>query len=299
MTTTHPSVAAAERTQHRTAPAPRRPRRSGSRAVPWLAVIVIGVFTFGPTYWLLVTSVTPDSQVYQYPPQFFPTSFTLDNYVSVFTDPEIYGWLTNSLVVAGSTAVLSVITSAYMGYAISKFRFRGRRPLLLFILFSQMLPSALLLVTLYTVFASLGLLNNHISLIVSFTTFTLPLCVWMLKEFFDTLPDDLIEAAAIDGASRWRTLHAVVLPLTIPGMVAAGLFAFMRGWNDFIFALTLTSQDQRTLPPALVNKYMGEAGTDWPELMAASFLVALPVAIAFIALQRFLTGGLTAGAVKG
>lgn len=267
--------------------------------MPWLTVIVIGVFAFGPTYWLLVTSVTPDSQVYKYPPQFFPTSFTLDNYVSVFTDPQIYGWLTNSLIVASATAVLSVFVSAYMGYAISKFRFRGRRPLLLFILFSQMLPSALLLVTLYTVFASLGLLNNRISLIVSFTTFTLPLCVWMLKEFFDTLPDDLIEAAAIDGASRWRTLHAVVLPLTIPGMVAAGLFAFMRGWNDFIFALTLTSQDQRTLPPALVNKYMGEAGTDWPELMAASFLVALPVAIAFITLQRFLTGGLTAGAVKG
>ena len=297
MTTTREELSTTGETSRTRGPARRR--RSRFQVAPWLAVIVIGVFAFGPTYWLLVTSVTPDSQVYQYPPQFFPTSFTLDNYVSVFTDPQIYGWLTNSLIVASATAVLSVIISAYMGYAISKFRFRGRRPLLLFILFSQMLPSALLLVTLYTVFASLGLLNNRISLIVSFTTFTLPLCVWMLKEFFDTLPDDLIEAAAIDGASRWRTLHAVVLPLTIPGMVAAGLFAFMRGWNDFIFALTLTSQDQRTLPPALVNKYMGEAGTDWPELMAASFLVALPVAIAFIALQRFLTGGLTAGAVKG
>ena len=297
MSTTQQMTVTSDATQH--SATPRRPRRSSPRIVPWLTVIVIGVFAFGPTYWLLVTSVTPDSQVYKYPPQFFPTSFTLDNYVSVFTDPQIYGWLTNSLIVASATAVLSVFVSAYMGYAISKFRFRGRRPLLLFILFSQMLPSALLLVTLYTVFASLGLLNNRISLIVSFTTFTLPLCVWMLKEFFDTLPDDLIEAAAIDGASRWRTLHAVVLPLTIPGMVAAGLFAFMRGWNDFIFALTLTSQDQRTLPPALVNKYMGEAGPDWPELMAASFLVALPVAIAFITLQRFLTGGLTAGAVKG
>ena len=267
MSTTQQMTVTSDATQH--SATPRRPRRSSPRIVPWLTVIVIGVFAFGPTYWLLVTSVTPDSQVYKYPPQFFPTSFTLDNYVSVFTDPQIYGWLTNSLIVASATAVLSVFVSAYMGYAISKFRFRGRRPLLLFILFSQMLPSALLLVTLYTVFASLGLLNNRISLIVSFTTFTLPLCVWMLKEFFDTLPDDLIEAAAIDGASRWRTLHAVVLPLTIPGMVAAGLFAFMRGWNDFIFALTLTSQDQRTLPPALVNKYMGEAGTDWPELMAA------------------------------
>lgn len=298
MTTTQETHDPAAVLRGDSSPTPRR-RRSRQGLAPWIAVIVIGLFAFGPTYWLLVTSVTPDSQVYQYPPKFFPTSFTIDNYASVFTDPAIFGWLVNSLIVAGATSVLSVLTSAYMGYAISKFRFRGRRPLLLFILFSQMLPSALLLVTLYAVFASLGLLNSRISLIVSFTTFTLPLCVWMLKEFFDTLPDDIIEAAAIDGASRWRTLHSVVLPLTVPGMVAAGLFAFMRGWNDFIFALTLTSQDNRTLPPALVNRYMGEASTDWPELMAASFLVALPVAIAFIALQRFLTGGLTAGSVKG
>ena len=116
MSTTQQMTVTSDATQH--SATPRRPRRSSPRIVPWLTVIVIGVFAFGPTYWLLVTSVTPDSQVYQYPPQFFPTSFTLDNYVSVFTDPQIYGWLTNSLIVASATAVLSVFVSAYMGYAI-------------------------------------------------------------------------------------------------------------------------------------------------------------------------------------
>jgi multiple sugar transport system permease protein len=135
--------------------------------------------------------------------------------------------------------------------------------------------------------------------VLSFTTFTLPLCVWMLKGFFDTIPDSLIEAARIDGASQLRIIHSVIVPLSGPGLVAAGLFAFVRGWNDFIFALTLAGPDKQTLPPGLANTYLGEAQTAWPELMAASLVVSLPVMIAFIALQRFLVGGITAGAVKG
>ncbi|UFU06999.1 carbohydrate ABC transporter permease [Ruania halotolerans] len=266
---------------------------------PWAAVVGFGLFAFAPVYWLLITSITPDSLVYRYPVTFFPESVTFDNYRSVFTDPEIFGWLANSVIVSVITAVLSVVTSMYMGYSISKFRYRGRRTLLYFVLSSQMLPSALLLVTLYGIFATFGLLNTYFVLIISFTTFTLPLCVWMLKGFFDNLPDDIIEASKIDGASNWRTLHAIVLPLAAPGLVASGLFAFMRGWNDFIFALTLTGPERQTLPPALVNRYIGEAATDWPELMAASVLVALPVAVAFVALQRHLVGGITAGAVKG
>lgn len=276
-----------------------RRRRPKLLIGPWTAVLLFGLFAFAPVYWLVITSVTPDDQVYRYPATFFPDSITFDNYRNVFTDPEIFNWLTNSIIVSVTTAVLSVIVSMYMGYSISKFRYKGRRPLLYFVLSSQMLPSALLLISLYGIFSSFGMLNTYHVLIISFTTFTLPLCVWMLKGFFDTLPDDLIEAATMDGASRWRTLHSVVLPLAAPGLVASGLFAFMRGWNDFIFALTLTGPERQTLPPALVNRYTGEAATDWPELMAASVLVALPVAVAFIALQRYLVGGLTAGAVKG
>jgi multiple sugar transport system permease protein len=197
------------------------------------------------------------------------------------------------------TALLSVVVSMYMGYAFSKYRFRGRKSLMYFVLSSQMFPQALLLVTLYLVFAQFGLLNTYLALIISFTTFTLPLCVWMLKGFFDALPDDLIEAARIDGAGPWRIFHSVILPLAAPGLIASGLFAFVRGWNDFIFALTLAGPDKQTLPPGLVNTFISEASTSWPALMAASLLVSVPVCVAFILLQRFLVGGLTAGAVKG
>lgn len=281
-------------------PTPARRRRRGRiRWGMWITLAVIVFFGFAPAYWLLVTSLTPNHLVFQFPPTLFPSEITFEHYATVFGNPEIFGYLRNSIIVSVITAVLSVIVSMYMGYAFSKYRFGGRKSLMYFVLSSQMFPQALLLVTLYLVFAQFGLLNTYLALILSFTTFTLPLCVWMLKGFFDALPDDLIEAARIDGAGPWRIFHSVILPLAAPGLVAAGLFAFVRGWNDFIFALTLAGPDRQTLPPGLVNTFISEASTSWPALMAASLIVSVPVCIAFILLQRFLVGGITAGAVKG
>lgn len=290
--------APADRTARRRAGA-LRSERPAVRISAWLTVIVFGGFALLPVYWLLATSLTPRTQVFTYPPRIFPAEISFDAYVSLWSNEALFGYLRNSVIVSVITAVLSVVVSAYMGYSFSKFRYRGRRSLMYLVLASQMFPQALLLVTLYTVFSAYGLLNTYTALVLSFTTFTLPLCVWMLKGFFDTIPDELVEAARVDGASRLRIIHSIVLPLAAPGLVAAGLFAFVRGWNDFIFALTLAGPDKQTLPPGLVNTFVGEAATAWPELMAASLVVSLPVAIAFIALQRFLVGGLTAGAVKG
>jgi multiple sugar transport system permease protein len=278
----------------------RSPRdRLGPRISAWVAVVVFGAFALLPAYWLLATSLSPQDQVFRYPPSFFPTDITFEHYADLADDPDLFRYLVNSVIVSVVTAVLSVLVSAYMGYSFSKFRYRGRRSLMYLVLSSQMFPQALLLVTLYAVFSAYGLLNSYAALILSFTTFTLPLCVWMLKGFFDTIPDELIEAARVDGASRLRIIHSVVLPLSAPGLVAAGLFAFVRGWNDFIFALTLAGPDKQTLPPGLVNTFVGEAQTAWPQLMAASLVVSLPVVIGFIVLQRYLVGGITAGAVKG
>ena len=267
-----------------------RPRHFGA----WAAVVIFGLFALLPIAWLLKTSFTPTTEVFTYPPQYVPSHLTLEHYTSFFADPVLLGFLKNSVIVSAITAILSLVVSMYMGYAFSKFRFRGRRALMYFVLSSQMFPSALLLVTLYVVFSKLapgaGLSGTftYVKLIVSYTTFTLPLCVWMLKGFFDTLPNELIEAAKVDGASRWRTFHSIVLPLAAPGLVAAGLFAFIKGWNDFMFALTLADPQHMTLPPGLVNKYISEAATQWPALMAASFIVSIPVCVAFIALQTML-----------
>lgn len=288
-----------------TAPTPsRRQRRGGvrrrsGRAWAWVSVGVFGGFGLLPIYWLAVTALTPNERAFSYPPSFFPTEVTLEHFVNLAGNSQLFGYVVNSAIVSVVTAILSVVVSAYMAYSFSKFRYRGRRSLMYLVLSSQMFPQALLLVTLYAVFSAYGLLNTYAALVLSFTTFTLPLCVWMLKGFFDTIPDSLVEAARIDGASRMRIIHAIILPLSGPGLIAAGLFAFVRGWNDFIFALTLAGPDKQTLPPGLVNTYLGEFQTSWPDLMAASLVVSLPVVIAFMALQRFLVGGITAGAVKG
>lgn len=287
------------------APRPRELRASRSadrphvRAAAIVAVVVLGLFAFAPVYWLVVTSLTPNAEVFRFPPSWFPAHLTLDAYRDLAARPALFVYLRNSIVVSVVTAVLSVVVSASMAYSFSKFRYRGRRSLMYLVLASQLFPQALLLVTLYMVFAAYGLLNTYTALVLSFTTFTLPLCVWMLKGFFDTIPDELIEAAKVDGASRTRTFLTIVLPLAAPGLVASGLFAFVRGWNDFIFALTLAGPARQTLPPGLVNTFVGEAATAWPQLMAASIVVSLPVAVAFIVLQKYLVGGLTAGAVKG
>jgi multiple sugar transport system permease protein len=293
-------------TPDQAAPASGPPRRSRPRPEPtstriaaWATVIVLGGFGLLPIYWMLVTALSPRGDVFTYPPDLVPDRLTLDHFERLTDNSDLTRYLLNSVIVSVITAVLSVIVSAYMAYAFSKYRYRGRRSLMYFVLSSQLFPQALLLVTLYSVFSAYNLLNTYLALVLSFTTFTLPLCVWMLKGFFDTIPDDLIDAARVDGASRLRTIHAIVLPLSAPGLIAAGLFAFVRGWNDFIFALTLAGSERTTLPPGLVNSYLGEATARWPELLAASLVASIPVAVAFMAFQRYLVGGITAGAIKG
>ncbi len=264
-----------------------------------LTVAVIGIFAFGPVYWLLVTAFTPDEDVFQFPPKLWPTRFTLEHFANLADNPALMNYLVNSIIVSTLTALLTVLVSSYTAYSFSKFRYRGRKSLMYLSLASQMFPQGLLLITLYLVFSAAGMLNSYLALVLSFTTFTLPLCVWMLKGFFDTIPDELIEAAKVDGAGQGSIIHRILLPVALPGLIATGLFAFIRGWNDFIFALTLAGPDKQTLPPGLVNTYLGEFQAAWPDLMAASLAVSLPVVIGFAVLQRYLVAGLTSGAVKG
>ncbi len=269
------------------------------RAVLYLSFAVVAVFAFFPIYWMLVTSLTPANQVFRFPPRLFPASLTLDHYQAFFDNPTLLRYFRNSVLVSTATAVGSILISTYAAYSFSKFRYAGRRALMFLILSAQMFPQALLLIALYLMFDELGLLNSYWSMILAFTTFTLPLCIWMLKSYFDTIPDDLIEAAKVDGAGQFQIIHRILMPLAAPALVSTTLFAFIRGWNDYIYALTLAGPHKMTLPPGLVLTYIGEFQTSWPNLMASSFIVSLPIVIAFLFMQRYIAGGLVAGAVKG
>jgi multiple sugar transport system permease protein len=272
---------------------------TATRVVTFVALALAAVFAFFPIYWMLATSLRPDSEVFAFPPTLLPQTFTLEHYQNFLRNPQLLRYLGNSLLVASVTAIASLVISTYAAYAFSKFRFTGRRSLMFLVLAAQMFPQALLLITLYLMFARLQLLNTYLVLVLSFTTFTLPLCIWMLKGYFDQIPNDLIEAAKVDGANQLQIIHRVLLPITGPALVATGLFAFMRGWNDFIYALTLVGKDKQTLPPGLVLTYVGEFQAQWADMMAASLLVSLPLVIAFVIFQRHIVSGLTAGAVKG
>ena len=265
----------------------------------YLSFAVVALFAFFPIYWMLITSLTPTDQVFQFPPRLFPSQLTLDHYRSFFENPTLLRYFRNSLFVSTATATGSIIVSSYAAYSFSKFRYAGRRALMFLILSAQMFPQALLLIALYLMFDDLDLLNSYWSMILAFTTFTLPLCIWMLKSYFDTIPDDLIEAARVDGANQLQIIHRILLPIAAPALVSTGLFAFIRGWNDYIYALTLAGPQKMTLPPGLVLNFIGEFQTSWPSLMASSFIVSLPIVVAFLFMQRYIAGGLTAGAVKG
>jgi multiple sugar transport system permease protein len=281
------------------------PRPKTRRPFPWnrlfygIGFVLVALFAFFPIYWMFVTSVTPSSAVFQFPPRLFPEQVTLEAYSSFFASPKLLGYLANSLIVSTVTAIVSLVISTYAAYSFSKFRYTGRRAFMFLILSAQMFPQALLLITLYLLFSQLGLLYTYWGLVLSFTSFTLPLCIWMLKGYFDALPDDLIEAAKVDGASQWTIIHRILVPIVRPALISTGLFAFMRGWNDYIYALTLAGPQRLTLPPGLALTFIGEFQTSWPALMAASLIVSLPVILMFVLLQKYIVAGMTSGAVKG
>jgi multiple sugar transport system permease protein len=267
----------------------------------YLILLVLLIYAFFPTFWLISTSIKPQLEAFQNPPTWWPHNPTLYSYQILPADQQ--GFVTyfkNSLIVGICTTLLTLLAAVPAGYVLSRFRFRGARALLLIILATQMFPYVTILISLYTLFRQLHMLNTFPALVLSFTTFSLPFSIWMMKGFCDTLPTDLEDAARVDGASRLRTLWTIVMPIIIPGVVAVGFFAFLNSWNELLYALTLTSSpDMRLIPPGFVLTYIGEFQDRWPDMMAASVVVSLPIVVLFTVFQKQLVSGLTAGAVKG
>ncbi len=269
----------------------------GYRVFLVTALILIGVFVFFPLTWMLNTALKPSKEIFT---MSYFTSFTLDNFANVLKDGRILQYLRNSLVVSLLSSLFATLVSALAGYSFSKFRYRGRKTIMVLVMMAQAFPHAILLLTIYTVMRKVGLLDNYLSLVLSFITFTLPVGTWTLKSYFDQIPDALIESAKIDGAGPLRIMRQIIFPLAVPGMVSIAIYGFVWSWNDLLYSLTLvTTARKRTLAPGLILTYMGEFQSNWSNMMAASILVSIPVTVMFIFLQRYFIQGLTSGAVKG
>ena len=263
----------------------------------YLPLLVIMVFILFPFYWTFVTSIKPADELTIV--SYWPSTVTFDSYKKLFTTTvDFMSALKNSLVVAVGTTLVALISSTLAAYAFSRYNFIGRKPLMSIFLCNNMFPTVLLLIPLYSIMRQLRLLFNPASLILAYTTFTIPFSVWLLLGFLNDLPMSLEEAALVDGCNRGGAFLKIILPILGPCMVATGVYIFMQSWNEYTFAMMFTNADTRTIPVAL-NSLIGQLGVQWDLLTAGGILTIIPVCIMFFFAQKRLVEGLTAGAVKG
>ncbi|MFI7006197.1 carbohydrate ABC transporter permease [Streptomyces sp. NPDC050145] len=264
-----------------------------------VAVVFCLVWLF-PVYWMVNTAFKPRSEAMTATPRFWPSAPTLHNFDVALNGTEFWTNLTNSLLVVGVTVVISIVLGMFAAAAVSRFRFSGRRTVMVAILVAQMLPGTALLVPTFLVFNEAGLLGTYTGLVLAYLALTLPFSIWVMRGFFLTVPVEVEEAARIDGASTWQVLWRILFPLVLPGVIASSVFAFIAAWNDYLIAYTfMKEQSQYTLPVWLASFTNPAQGTDYSAQMAGSVVFSLPVVVFFLLIQRKLVSGMSAGAVKG
>jgi len=273
----------------------------------YILIAIIAIYLLFPFYWAAISALKTEAELVRTPATFFPQNPTLQNFRAVLSNPDFLRGMLNSLIVAGFTTLLSLLVGAFAGYALGKLRFRGRTPSLYLILAMTMFPQVAVLAGLFQVINAvkdIAWLNipTMVFLILIYMLFTLPFTTWVLTSFFKGLPDSLLQAAQVDGATFTQTFWHVLLPLTAPALVTTGLLAFIGAWNEYLFALTFTLQDpgSRTVPVA-ISQLSGRIARQEPvgEIMAGALIITVPLVILVLIFQNRIVDGLTAGAVKG
>lgn len=279
----------------------RAERSTGASIGLHAALIAASVIAVFPIFWVFVTSLKPDARAVEPTPKLWNES-SLDNYTRVLAGEkgDFLAWFGNSVLIALMTTVLGVFISATAGYAASRFRFPGKRGLMMSFLLVQMFPFAVLIVPLYNILIALGLNGTSIGLVLVYCTTAVPFCTYMLKGYFDTVPTDIDEAGRVDGLSPFGVFWRLILPLAKPGLAVTSFYAFLTAWGEVAFASAFLSaaDESKTLAVGL-QVFVQQNRTEWGHLAAASILVAIPAIIVFYLVQRFLVTGLASGAVKG
>lgn len=262
-----------------------------------IPILLIVAFALGPYVWMVLTSIKPNADIVARPLQYLPTTVTFEHYETLLNRTTFAVNLLNSFIIATGAVLVGLGVSVPAAYAFSRFRFPGRNYLMTQFLVINMFPIVLLIIPLFVLMRWLGLLDTFVGVIAGHSTFAIPFSVWMLTSYMNAIPKELDEAAIVDGASRLQTIRIVILPLVMPGIVTTGIYIFVTSWNEYLFAMMLSGQNVRTVTVAL-QLFIGEFTVQWGLLTAGGTLVAIPVTILFLIVQRRLVSGLTAGAVK-
>ncbi len=261
-----------------------------------LAIYVI-VVSF-PFYFMVLTSLRSQKDVYNKATMLSPTNLILDNYATVINGSNMQVWLTNSIIVGVSSSAVALVIGVLAAYSLARLRFWGSNTLAKSVLFMYLIPSSLLFIPLYIIISNLQLLNTLWALILAYQTFNVPFTTWMLLGYFRTIPAELEEAALIDGCARLGVLGRIVLPLSAPGIVTAFIFSFTNSWNEFLYAVVLAQRSElRTLPVGIYSFQIADILL-WGQIMAAAIIATVPVLALYMLVQRFVVQGLTAGSVK-
>lgn len=263
---------------------------------------LLGVYllvAFAPIYWMVLTSLRTEKQIYSRVGMLIPRDLTLENYTFALVERPLLVWLANSFIVALGAVVISIIISALAGYALARLRFPGRGHLARMLVYTYLIPTSLLFIPIFVIISRLGLQDARTGLILVYLSFTVPFGTWLLLGFFLTIPQELEDAAKIDGCSYLGVLFRIVLPLAKPGIAATFIFCFAEAWNEFLYAAVLLTHESRITAPLGLLRFTVADSYLWGPLTAAALLTSIPAVILFILAQKFVVTGLTAGAVKG
>ncbi len=264
----------------------------------FILVILGCLMVLVPVYWMIITSFKPAPETFRNPPTLWPESFTLDAYRKVITDYSFGDFFGNSVIVVVGSTLLTILVATMAGFGASRFRFKGKGAFLGFVLVTQMFPSVIMLIPYFRILKLYGLINTHLGLIIVYISFQVPLCTWLMYSYFETIPKDLDSAAAIDGLNNWGIFRKIALPLSLPGIASTSIYAFINSWNEFQFAMVLTTTEDMKTVSVGIGQMIDDTMINWNDMMAASILASIPLILVFLFCQNLFFEGLTAGGVK-
>jgi multiple sugar transport system permease protein len=265
----------------------------------WLLLSPLLILILLPYVVMLSTALKPATEVFTFPPRWLPENIDLSNFVVIWAKIDFARALLNSLYVSGGATLLTLVLATPAAYAMARYTLPGKGPLRLFLLLTQMISPVVLIIGIFRMMSAQGLINDHLSLILAYSGFSVAFAVWMLQSYFETIPREIEEAAYIDGANWFASLRRIFLPLAMPAIGVTAIFTFIAAWTDFILAFTLLRTPEKlTATMKLFYLVSGTYHVDWNEVMAATLVTTVPIAVIFLFLQKHIVGGLALGAVK-